>query len=800
MIGKRISHYKILEELGSGGMGVVYKAEDTKLKRTVALKFVVPRMLRKDEDKKRFLREAQTAASLNHPHICTIYQIEEVGEHTFIAMEYVEGHSLKEIVGKSPLEPEKVLYYAIQIAEGLEEAHEKKIVHRDVKSANIMVTPKAQTKIMDFGLAKIVSESQLAETATIMGTVAYMSPEQACGDPPDHRSDIWSLGIVMYEMLTGHVPFHEEHEQLVLHSILNKYHEPVSSWRSDIPYELERIVDKCLEKSPSERYQNAGELLSDLRQLKQETESGIMPRTKPVWHKRRVKKLKKFLAPGILIIMAAVLVGGYFLFDWFQPASPWVTSIAVLPMKNLSLYEENEALCLSMSKDIIRKIGLYSDEVRVIPHDLTLALSRQGKTSINIGRDLDVEFILDSTLQSDGDIFKIDADLISVKENRLRDSFPYETSKQADIGILDIQDKISKTIVEKLGFHLKESGLIEAKKGEPKNEEAYKWYAQGLNLIDNRDLYTKQDEWFHEAIGMLTRALELEPDYALAYWGMGAAYEAYYVAKGDKNDRDLAIENWEEAHKLNPGLAEANLGLGWAYFYKEDLEKASKSFKQALDIDPDSPLINSDVGVFLVSVGLYQQSHKYYDIAIQREPFYLRAYELSSPSYWYIGEYEKGYEMIKRALELDSNNARFFLEMAKHLIMLKRFDEAEKAIQEFETRLPASQEGDLFRALILALKHKRSEALELIRGTEKPYIYPVTCVYALLGMKDEALEYIRLGIKLGFEKNQHYLYSYMMMKENPCFDSLRDDPRFKEILDEQRKVYYSRTNQTRDIL
>ena len=800
MIGKRISHYKILEELGSGGMGVVYKAEDTKLKRTVALKFVVPRMLRKDEDKERFLREAQTAASLNHPHICTIYQIEEVGEHTFIVMEYVEGHSLKEMVGKSPLDPEKALDYAIQIAEGLEEAHEKKIIHRDVKSANIMVTPKSQTKIMDFGLAKIVSQSQMAETATIMGTVAYMSPEQACGDPTDHRSDIWSLGIVMYEMLCGHVPFLEDHEQLVLHSVLNKYHEPVSSWRSDIPYELERIVDKCLEKSPDERYQNAGELLTDMRRLKRETESGIMPRTKPVWHTRRARKLRKFIAPAILAFMAVVLISGHFLFDWFQSPIPWKTSIAVLPMKNESLQEENDALCISMTKDIIRKTSGLSKELRVIPYDLTLEHIRQGKTSTNIGQDLNVEFILDSTLQSDGDILKIYADLISVKENRVRDSFDHETSKQDKISIFDIQDDISKDIVHDLGINFQEAGLIEAKKGEPKNEEAWKWYVRGLNLIDNRDLYTEPDDWFHEAIQMFTRALELEPDYALAYWGMGAAYEAYYVAKGDENDRDLAIGNWEKAYELNPGLAEANLGRGWAYFYKEDLEKASKSFKQALEIDPDSPLINSDVGVFLVSVGLYQQSLRYYDQAIQIEPYYLRAYELSSPSYWYIGEYEKGYEMIERASEFDRYNTRVLLEKAKHLIMLKKYDEAEKAIQEFETRQPASQEGDLYRALILALKHKRSEALELIKGVKKQYVYPVTCVYALLGMKDAAIDNIRLGIELGFEKSQHYLYSYMMLKENPCFDSLRDDSRFIEILDDQRRVYYSRINQVRDIL
>jgi serine/threonine protein kinase/Tfp pilus assembly protein PilF len=800
MIGKKIAHYKILEEIGSGGMGVVYKAEDCKLKRIVALKFVVPRMLKKKEDKERFIREAQTAASLNHPHICTIYEIDEVEDSTFIVMEYVEGKSLKETIAKRPMDFEKALEIGIQLADGLQEACDQKIVHRDIKSSNIMVTPKGQAKIMDFGLAKIVRESLLTETATIMGTVAYMSPEQALGEAVDHRSDIWSLGVVLYEMLSGHLPFPGEHEQLVLYSILNSKHTPITEILPGVPVEVEKIVDRCLEKDPSERYQTAGELLGDLRHLKKETESGILPQTRPTWKRRRAKRRRNILVPGILVCAAAVLLIGHLLFDWFKPPVQMKVSIAVLPIENLSTQQENEALCAHTTKEIIRKITHLSDELRVVPYDFTVLHSRQDKTSINIGQDLNVEYVLDSTLQSDGDILKINSDLILVKENSVIDSFEHRTSKQDKISILDIQDNISKAIVEALGIHFTESGLIAAKKGEPKNEEAWKWYVQGLDIIDNRDFYSVPDEWFPEAVRMMRHALELDPDYALAHWGMGAAFEAYYVATGNKNDRELAIEHFEKAYELNPELAEANLALGWANFYKEDLEKASKSFRRALDIAPTSPLVNCDVGVFLVSVGLYQPSLKYYDRAIQLEPFYLRAYELSSPCYWYIGEYEKGYELVKRALELDKSNTKLYLELAKHLIMLKRFDEAEKAIQKFENKWPESPEIDHHRALLYASKQERSKGLELIRGKEHPFDYCVTCVYALLGMKDDAIENIRMGIELGFKESQHYLYSYLILKENPCFDSLRDDSRFKEILRKEREVYYSRLNKARDIL
>lgn len=797
MIGKKISQYKIIEELGSGGMGVVYKAEDLKLKRTVALKFVVPRVLKKQEDKERFIREAQTAACLNHPHICTIYQIEEVEDSTFIVMEYVEGRSLKGIIEQGPLKVEKALDFAIQIAEGLDGAQEKNIVHRDIKSSNIMITPKAQVKIMDFGLAKVVSESQLTETASLMGTVAYMSPEQACGNALDQRSDIWSLGVVIYEMLAGHVPFQGDHEQLVLYSILNKYHEPISALRSNIPYELEKILDKCLEKDPTERYQHADELLVDLRQLKKETESGITPRAKPVWHKRRVKKLKSLAVPGIFVFVTAFLIAGYFLFDWFKPPPQWKTSIAVLPIEDWTPQKENELLCMSTTRDIIYKLSEYSPELRVIPFFSMRKYKDSEKDIIEIGKELGAENVLVSNFVNEDQKVRISVELIQVETNRIILPLTHEFELKELFGAQDI---ISKDIVDKLGVHFIESGYIAAKKREPQNVEAWQKYSQGLDIIDNRDVYADPDAWFPEAIGMLRQALDLDPDYALAYWGMGAAWEAYYVAKGGEKDLEKAIEHFEKAHELNPNLAEANLALGWAYFYKKDLEKAAKSFRRALDISPNSPLINSDVGVFLVSVGLFQSSIKYFDRAIQLEPFYLRAYELSSICYWYIGEYEKGEEILKKALELEDSNAKLYLELTKHLIMLKKFDEAEKAIEEFEKLSPTSPEIDHHRALLFAAKQERSKALELIRGADRPYLYCITCAYALLGMKDDAIENIQLGIEVGFKESQHYLYSYLLLRENSCFDSLRDDPRFKEIQKRERDIYYARMKKARDIL
>ncbi len=797
MIGKKVSHYKILEEIGSGGMGVVYKAEDTKLMRTVALKFVVPRMLNKREDMRRFIREAQTAASLNHPNICTIYEIEEVEEGTFIAMEYIEGRSLKTMLEKGPLNLDKALDLAIQLADGLREAQEKGIIHRDVKSSNIMVTPKGQAKIMDFGLAKVIREARMTETVKIMGTVAYMSPEQASGEAVDHRSDIWSLGVVLYEILSGQLPFQGEHEQLVLYSILNSYHKPITSLQEDFPVELERIIDKCLEKDPGERYQNADDLYEDLRWLKRETESGVVSTSRPTWMRARKKSSRFLLIPAVLGLVIAVFLAGYFLFDWFNPARWWKTSIAVLPIINLNPQGANEAICLLTTDDIISKLTEYSPDLRVIPFDTMKMYKDSDRRSIEIGKELDVEYVLVSRFRSEGEKIQIRCELIDVKTNTnirtISQNFELEE-------IFKTQDRISREIVDELGVHFIDSGYVSAKKREPQNVDAYTWYAQGLEVIDNRDPYSDPDEWFPKAIRMMDEALRLDPDYALAHWGMGTAWEAYYVAKEDEEAIETAIKYFEQAYELNPGLAEANLALGWAHFYEEDLDKAAGSFKRALDISSGSPLINCDAGAFLLSVGLYPSALKYFERAILIEPSYIRAYEMYSACNWYMGRFQEGAEAIKKALDLGGFSVQNNLELARHLIMMNKFEEAEKAIHEAEKISPSSTEVNQHRALLFAARKEREKALQIIKRAGMSHLYYVTCIYTFLGMKEEAIKNIQKGIEVGFQENQNYMYTYLLLKMNPCFNSLRDDPRFREMQRKEKEIYDMRLTKAKDIL
>ena len=339
MIGQTIAHYKILAKLGEGGMGVVYKAEDTKLRRTVALKFPPIDKLAGEEEKARFVREAQAAAALNHPNICTVYEIGEAAGHSFIAMEFVEGESVRERVRSRPLPLDEALDIAIQAAQGLQAAHENDVVHRDVKSANLMLTEKGRVKVMDFGLAQVGDRSQLTKTGSTLGTTAYMSPEQALAQPTDRRTDIWSLGVVLYEMLTGRLPFAGEVEAAVAYAVVNTEPEPPTALRSGLPIELDRIVDKALAKGRDDRYQHVEDLAVDLEALQRSVETGAGLNVSRQRRRRRNKtavtrRSVAVATAGALVSLGVVAVywgldGGFLAFNENKP----IDSLAVFAVR-----------------------------------------------------------------------------------------------------------------------------------------------------------------------------------------------------------------------------------------------------------------------------------------------------------------------------------------------------------------------------------------------------------------------------------------------------------------------------------
>jgi serine/threonine protein kinase len=427
MIGQTISHYRILEKLGEGGMGILYKAEDTKLKRIVALKFLPPDITKNIEAKERFMHEAQAASALNHPNICNIHTIEEVEGQQFIDMEFVEGETLKEsiVIGlpanlsakvlqsrtsagvpqngaqAGHLSLEKCLSIAIQIGEGLNAAHKKNIIHRDIKPDNIMITDEGLVKIMDFGLAKLKGTSKLTKTHSTLGTLPYMSPEQVRGEEVDQRTDIFSFGAVLYEMITSHRPFGGEHEAAIIYSLANETPEPLARYKTNVPDELQRIVDKALSKDRGERYQHVDDMISDLRRV-QHTISGGIPSP--------IKKSKvQWIVVAIVLILVAV--GIYLFYPKSVPTPMSSKSVAVLPFKNLSDSKEDEYFSDGITDDIIAQLSKISD-LKVISRTSVMQYKGISKNIRDIGKELDVATVLEGSVRRSGNQIRIVAQLI----------------------------------------------------------------------------------------------------------------------------------------------------------------------------------------------------------------------------------------------------------------------------------------------------------------------------------------------------------------------------------------------------
>jgi len=526
MIGQTISHYKILAKLGEGGMGVVYKAEDTKLKRTVALKFLPPGLTRDPQAKERFLHEAQAAAALEHQNICNIYEIDETEDQIFIVMSFVQGENLKEKIDDGPLKMDDVLKIAIQAAEGLHAAHEKGIIHRDIKSANIMVTEKGQVKIMDFGLAKLKGQTKLTKEGSTLGTAAYMSPEQAQGIDADHRTDIWSLGVVIYEMITGQLPFKGEYEQAVVYSIMNEQPEPITALRTGAPMELERITNKALSKDPSERYQHADDLVVDLKKLEKDTKPEITPSLRSIPIHPVKKPYRKFLIPGIFLLIALTAAAYFLLFK--GPSKPVSSKVSLNPKRVLVAVFENltgdESLDVlgRMATDRITQGMSQLKMVETVPVSAVLEISPAKKTGKQGPQDMGYLLSLAETVNSgtvvsgsyylSEDNLSFHTKITDIKNKKLLFSIePVTGSKEAPTAVIDkLKDEIMGALVAYFDPALERSAGSKTS-----TFAAYQEYIAGKELfgID-----------YNRAISHFKRAVELDPDFYIAEIYTAVAY------------------------------------------------------------------------------------------------------------------------------------------------------------------------------------------------------------------------------------------------------------------------------------
>jgi TolB-like protein/tetratricopeptide (TPR) repeat protein len=798
--------YQIIEELGIGGMGRVYKAFDKEINAKIALKIIKPEAA-DEKTMERFRNEIKLARDISHKNVCRMYDLNKEEETYFITMEYVPGEDLKSFIKRAgPLSTGKAIFITKQVGEGLAEAHRLKVVHRDLKPKNIMIDREGNARIMDFGIARSIKAKGITEKGISLGTPKYMSPEQMEGKEVDRRSDLYSLGIIIYEMVTGRVPF--EGETALALAFQHKTEIPIDprELNPQLLPEFSQLILKCLEKDKEKRFQDAEELLAELKKIEKEipiTEK-IRIETKRKGIKR--KRIQAFRYAGILVLISAIIVFGYFLIKgplkFGKPEVEsvgemrWKSSIAVLPVEDLSLKKDQEPLCEGMLDDIITKLSSI-EELRVVPKLSVINYKNKNKDIKEIGRELQVDHILVPTLQRENNSIRVNIHLINAKEGFLIKPYRYEGNLE---GYFKLQDDISNDIANALEVRFVGEKFATIKTREPANVRAYEYYVMGKHFIEREYFGSEKEEHFKTGIGMYEKAVEIEPNYALAYWGLGNAYENHYNKPETKENPDLRqkyldlmLKNYKKAYEIAPNLAEANLGLGWVYFYLMDNDKSFQFFKRAFEIDPNKAMINQDIGSFFRSIGLFQQAIKFYTRAIELDPLSPTACELCAICYFSIGEFEEATIQIKKALEINTDDYWLHLNYARQLIMKKKYKEAEKEIATAEKIAPGRPRTQHLRAFLLATKGEKEKALRLIKE-RAPYRYDATSIYSLLGLEDEAIKYIEEGIEAGFERVSEYMYSYPYLKNNPCYKNLRNDPRFKGILKKEKKKYDEKLN------
>ena len=627
-------------------MGEVYLAEDTDLHRRVAIKFLPKHLTRNAESIERFKREAQAAAILNHPNIVTIYEIAEENDRTFIVMEYVEGNTLRDFIitnSRFPIPNAKDII--TQISDGLSKAHNAGIVHRDIKPENIILDHDGRVKILDFGLAKLKGVSKLTKENSTLGTVHYMSPEQIQGKEVDHRSDIWSLGVILYEMITGQVPFKGEYEQAVLYAILSEEPKPLSGSRSEIPTDLERIVTKALAKNAADRYPHIDDLLADLRVLLKEPESN---KTKSNQKKGRFIKKRAGIYAGAATLLIMISVVTYYLFS--RPAQS-IDSIAVLPFANTANDPELEYLSDGMTESIIKSLSKLSSLNRVIARSSVFQYKGKQIVPQQVGKELGVKALLISRLSQHGDELLISVELVNTENNNRIWGNQY---KRAFSEIFEIQDEISEAITENLRLKLTGQDYLRITKRYTENSEAYKQYLKGRYFYNkhNIDSYNKGLEFFEQAI-------EMDPNFTLAYAGISDTYSKLGW---------LNIIRPKDAHEKGVTAAMKGLGIdntvgeiyvalanhqSW-YIRKMHIKGALHNFEKALSLNPSNAEAYHEYGHLLTHMGRFEEGITMMNRALELEPLSIVVHSCLGQTFYEAKKYDEAISQFKKAIEMDS--------------------------------------------------------------------------------------------------------------------------------------------------
>ncbi len=807
MTGKTISHYRILEKLGGGGMGVVYKAEDTRLGRAVALKFLPEKLSQDPQALERFRREARAASALNHPNICTIHDIDEHEGQPFIVMELLEGQTLSDRIAGKRLEVGEVLELALQITDALEAAHAKGIVHRDIKPANLFITARGQAKVLDFGLAKLASELRAAEAAetaasatavtaemqltrpgTAMGTLGYMSPEQARGEELDARTDLFSFGAVLYEMATGWQPFYGKTTAIVHDAILNR--EPTSplELKPELPKKLEEIIYKALEKDRRLRYQTASDLHADLLRLRRERESGrsavpAVPAV-PAEPVSRVRAPLRWWLAGAGAVLALLVVAAIGLNlgglrerlqkRWLgPPAARRVESLAVLPLENLSRDPEQDYFADGMTEALITELAQIK-ALKVISRTSVAQYKGTRKPVPQIGQELRADALVEGSVQRSGERVRITAQLIHAATDRHLWAKSYERDHR---DILTLQSEVAAAIAREIRINLTPQEELRLASARPVNPAAHEAYLRGRYYISKG---TEQE--LRKSIDYFEQALKIDPKYALAFTGLAlshAGLTSFYLPPWETMPK--AREAAKKALELDEALSEAHTSLGLVlFFYDWDWPGAEREIRRAIELNPNSADAHAMYSSYLGAMARHEEALAEERRAQELDPLSLMAAGGVSWQSFIARRYDLAIEECRKAIAVEPRFGFAHTLMGLALAQKGRFAEAiaaaQKGNQLDDSPLVLAMLGGIY-----GLAGKRDEAEKVLRQLEaqskRRYVcpYEVATIYVSLGDKDTAFKWLQKAYR---DRSDCIPW----LKVDPRLDPLRSDARFTDLV------------------